>query len=632
MGIEPQIEGGLVAVKAIPDEDFTVSAQILAEPDLFVRAVVVLCDPDGVDRPTFPMHRRDEDRWAATVRADAVGAWTFRVVTWHDPLAAWVRDAHRRLTAGVEVELTMAEGATLLRRAQGRDAERLAVAKVLDDTSASAAARWSTAERLLNSPAPPVLRELLGESDDFPVFVDPERAMVGSWYELFPRSEGSVRDVGTQGRHSDAVIEPGTLATASKRLEAIAGMGFDVVCLPPVNPIGEIGRRGRNGSVAARPSDPGSPWAVGSRQGGHDTVHPDLGTTDDLAAFVTHAADLGMDVALTLSMSCAPDHPWVTSHPEWFRRHSDGSVARVETSAQVREDLCVLDFDADPDGLRDEVRRIIARWRGLGIRIFRVDHPGPLQFWERLLADLRHSDPAAVFVLGTFAHRALRRAYGAIGFHQSYSDLIRLERPADITAHLHAASHVTSDIVRPQFTVNTPHLLPRYLHGGDAALAKSRIVLAAAGSPTWGMYAGFENLEHEPLTPGSTDHLHAEKYEIKVRDWTDSPLAPFITGVNEVRRAHPALQRLRNLTVHRTSDSGVIAFSKTTGDDVVVVIIDLFPSFAKTVAIEVGPYALGRREAATLELLDPQDGTTCTLAEIPLSEDTPARILVPVGQ
>jgi starch synthase (maltosyl-transferring) len=623
MEVRPQIEGGRLAVKAVPGEEFTVRARVFGEGRGVVRAAVILTGPDGRDRPPVRMTHLDNDHWAALVSADSVGAWTFRIESWHDPIAAWVRDAQILLAADVEVELTLTDGAALLRRGVDSDPACGVVADSLVDADVPAVERLATALTFLATFDRSAVRDHVEATDRFPVYVDRERALVGAWYEMFPRSEGAVR-------HADGTVQAGTLRTAAKRLEAVAAMGFDVVYLPPIHPIGESHRQGRDGARVAGLDDPGSPWAVGSIHGGHDAVHPELGTLEDFDAFVERAHQLDLEVALDLALQCSPDHPWVSEHPEWFARRADGTIAPAVNPPTKNEDIYPLDFDTDPAGLHIEVLRIITHWVEHGVRIFRVDHPHtkPLAFWENLIADVRAIEPDVVFLAGALTVPAMLHALAAVGFHQSHTYFTSREHAGETAAFLDEVSNRTSDFMRPNFFVNTPDILPTYLHDGDESLFRARAVLAATGSPSWGMYAGYELMEHEPAAPDSEEYLHSEKYEIKVRDWDDSnSLALFIARLNEVRRAHPALGRLRNLSLHETDQTGVIAFSKVTGDDAVLVVVDLFPAFRKSVTVHLDAAALGLPPDTELTMRDELDGTICRLDNVPLSTLAPARVL-----
>ena len=622
MGVRPQIEGGRFPVKAVPGEDVTVRARVLAEGRRIVRAAVILTDPEGEDRPPVRMTHLENDHWAAVVSADATGAWTFRIESWHDPIAAWVRDAQIRIGSDVDVENTLTEGSALIRRGSDTDPACSMLADDLLETGVPAVERLATALTFLATFDRSTVRDHVDSTDGLPLYVDRDRALVGAWYQMFPRSEGAeIR--------SDGTVQSGSLRTAAKRLEGIAAMGFDVVSLPPIHPIGETRRKGRGNSRVAGLDDPGSPWSVGSRHGGHDAVHPDLGTLDDFDAFVERAQQCGLEVALDLALHCSPDHPWITEHPEWFATRADGSIASVQ-DPHPRDDVVPLDFDAGGDDLYFEVLRVVAHWIDHGVRLFRVDTPQtkPLQFWERLLAEVREIDPDVIFLAEAFTVPSMLHALAAIGFHQSCTYFTWREHASETAAYLEEVSSQSSDFMRPNFFVNTPDILPAYLQNGDESLFRARAVLAATGSPSWGMYAGFELMEHETAGRGTETYRRSEIYEIKVRDWDDPPsLAPFIARINEVRRAHPALQRLRNLVVHPTDQAGVIAFSKRYGDDAVLVVVDLFPAFGKSVSVDVSPTALGLPEGTELSVRDALDGTRCQVGWVPLGTATPARIL-----
>lgn len=623
--VRPQIEGGRHAVKVVEHEEITVRAQVFGEDHLVVRAAVVLTAPDGQDRPAVPLRPVGDDLWAATVVPDLTGTWTYRIISWHDPLAAWVRDARVKIEAGVDVDLTLAEGSAVLLRAQHADPAAASVADALGDPDVEPIDRLATALAFISTLPRDTVRDHLDTTAAYPLVVDRERALVGSWYTLFPRSEGATVD-------ADGTVRPGTLRTAAKRLEQVAAMGFDVVHLPPVHPIGRTGRRGRDGALVAAPGDPGSPWAVGAVEGGHDTVHPELGTFDDFDAFVERAHQLGIEVALDLALQCSPDHPWVQEHPEWFRAGSAGPHA-------PQQEVSPLDFDTDPVGLYVEVLHVLSTWIDHGVRIFRVHSPQgkPVAFWQQLLADVRTIDPDVVFVSdttsGPTAGPAMTRALATVGFHQSTTSLMVHEGASETSAHLDEVSNRTSDVLRPAFFVNTPDVLPRNLQGAEPSMFAMRAALAATGSPTWGIAAGYELCENE--TAGAHQgvvadgYRHPEAYAVPVRDWdSEESIAPYIARLNEIRRRHVALQRLRNLVTHSVDHMGVIAYSKVSGDDLVLVVIDLFPAFRKRVGVDVTAEDLGLPAGTTLRMRDEIDGTECDVSSVPLDVDSPARILV----
>ena len=359
------------------------------------------------------------------------------------------------------------------------------------------------------------LRELVTVEGPYPLYADRQRALFSSWYELFPRSEGATCDPLT------GTVVSGTFRTAAERLDAVVAMGFDVVYLPPIHPIGEVNRKGPNNTLDPGPTDPGSPWAIGSKDGGHDAIHPELGTFADFDAFVAKAAAVGLEVALDLALQCAPDHPWVTSHPEWFTTQADGTIAYAENPPKKYQDIYPLNFDNDPQGICREVLRVVRHWMSHGVRIFRVDNPHtkPVAFWEWLLREIRRTDPDVIFLAEAFTLPAMMQTLGAIGFQQSYTYFTWRTAKWEIEEYLREVSTQTDHLMRPNFFVNTPDILHAYLQYGGPPAFKIRALLAATSSPSWGVYAGYELYEHVAVRPGSEEYLDSEKYQIRVRDW-----------------------------------------------------------------------------------------------------------------
>jgi starch synthase (maltosyl-transferring) len=385
-------------------------------------------------------------------------------------------------------------------------------------------------------------------------------------------------------------------------------MGFDIIYLPPIHPIGRVNRKGRNNTLDPGPDDTGSPWAIGADEGGHDTIHPELGDEKDLAAFVKRAEEVGLEVALDLALQAAPDHPWVKKHPEWFTTRADGTIAYAENPPKKYQDIYPINFDNDPEGIYAEVLRIVHKWMSLGVRVFRVDNPHtkPVQFWEWLLGEVRKTDPDVLFLAEAFTKPAMMRALGTVGFHQSYCYFTWRNTKWEIEEYFQEVAHETSHVLRPSFWVNTPDILPFFLQYGGPNSFKIRAVLAATGSPSWGVYAGFELFEHVALQPGKEEYLDSEKFQIRIRDWDAAAregrtLAPYLTRLNEIRREHPALQQLRNLTVHSAEDENVVVFSKTTGgldgptaeDDTVLVVVNVDPHSTRETMVHVNMPALG---------------------------------------
>ncbi|WP_206664017.1 alpha-1,4-glucan--maltose-1-phosphate maltosyltransferase [Thermomonospora catenispora] len=604
LDVQPVVGCGRWPAKAVVGETFEVSATVFREGHERLGAGVVLRDPLGKTGPLLPMREKapGTDRMATEVTPTEPGLWRFRIEAWGDPIAQWRHDAQIKIPRGQDVELMFAEGARLFSRAaEGLPSHERApltrLARDLADPTIPATARLEAAltpdvsDLLARYP----LRELVTTSEWFPLVVHRERALFGSWYEFFPRSEGASFDpMGRRGPMS------GTFRTAMKRLPAIAEMGFDVVYLPPIHPIGRTFRKGPNNTLTAGPYDPGSPWAIGSPEGGHDAVHPDLGTIEDFDAFVAYAGELGLEVALDLALQCSPDHPWVTEHPEWFTRRADGSIAYAENPPKKYQDIYPLNFDNDPEGIYREVRRIVRYWMSHGVRIFRVDNPHtkPVPFWERLLADIARTDPDVLFLAEAFTRPAMMHTLAKIGFHQSYTYFTWKNSRQELEEYFRELAGDAAVYMRPNVFVNTPDILNEYLvHGGRPAF-EIRAILAALLSPTWGMYSGYELIENEPVRPGSEEYRDSEKYQYKPRDWAAAEregrsIAPLITKLNAFRREHPALHRLRNLHFHNPDQPELICFSKRLGEDVVLAVVNLNPHHVREATVYLDMPALG---------------------------------------
>lgn len=605
MDVSPVVDLGRQSAKATVGEPLPVRASVFREGHDQLSAEVVLTDPTGARRAPVRMVKHGEvpDRYDAWVTPDSEGAWTFEVVAWSDPLATWEHDAGLKIPAGVDVELMFTEGRLLLERvlaAGDLDGHETSIVKgaaqAAADTDRPVQARLAAMQNpelwsvLRDHP----LRELVSTEGPYPVYADRTRALYGSWYEFFPRSEGATRDEKT------GKVTSGTFRTAAKRLDAVAAMGFDVIYLPPIHPIGEVNRKGPNNTLTPGPDDTGSPWAIGSKDGGHDAIHPDLGDFDDFDAFVARAGELGLEVALDLALQAAPDHPWVTSHPQFFTTRADGSIAYAENPPKKYQDIYPINFDNDPTGICREVLRIVRLWMSHGVRIFRVDNPHtkPLAFWEWLLKEVRRTDPDVIFLSEAFTRPAMMHGLGAVGYHQSYTYFTWRTGKRELEDYLTEVATESDHLMRPNFFVNTPDILHAYLQYGGPAAFKVRAAIAATGSPSWGVYAGYELFEHVAVKPGSEEYLDSEKYQIRIRDWERADaegrtLAPYLTRLNEIRRHHPALQLLRNLTVHHSDDDHVLVFSKKHGDDVVVVVVNLDPHGTRETMVHLDMPALG---------------------------------------
>ncbi|MET9916341.1 alpha-1,4-glucan--maltose-1-phosphate maltosyltransferase [Streptomyces sp. NPDC006435] len=626
LDVGPVVDCGRRPAKAVAGETFRVTATVFREGHDAVAANAVLLDPSGRPGPWTPMRELapGTDRWGADVTPGSEGRWTYAVEAWSDPVTTWRQLAGIKIPAGIDTALVLAEGAELYERAasgvpkrDGREAV-LAAVDALRDTSRPAAARLAAAlapeARAALDRHP--LRELVSTSPPLPLLVERRRALFGSWYELFPRSEGARTEPAPATAAKDGAAEDrtgaprerivsGTFRTAAERLPAVAAMGFDVVYLPPVHPIGTTHRKGPNNSLSAAPHDVGVPWAIGSAEGGHDAVHPDLGTLDDFDHFVATARRLRMEIALDFALQCSPDHPWVEKHPEWFHHRVDGSIAYAENPPKKYQDIYPIAFDKDLGGLVEETVRILRFWMDHGIRIFRVDNPHtkPVVFWEKVIAEINGADPDVIFLAEAFTRPAMMKTLAAVGFQQSYTYFTWRTTKQEITDYVTELSGETAAFMRPNFFVNTPDILPGHLQDGGRPAFEARAVLAATLSPSWGMYAGYELCENTPLRPGGEEYLDSEKYQIRVRDWESAEregrsLAPLITSLNRIRRRNPALQQLRDVHFHSTDNDSLIAYSKRSGSNTVLVVVNLDPhhTHEATVSLDMPRLGLDRHE------------------------------------
>ncbi|MRK01120.1 DUF3416 domain-containing protein [Aeromicrobium sp. S22] len=580
--VQPIVGDGKDPAKAVVGEHVPVTATVWREGHDAVAATVVWTGPDGTERTTRMVEiGTGLDHFAATIVPDAVGMWTFRVDAWGDPWATWTHAASVKVEAGQsadELSNDLEIGARLLDQQAGavrgstllKDAAAALRSTRLDVADRVALALGDDVQRAMHDNP---VRELVTQGDTNTIWVDRVRAAFGSWYELFPRSTGGVDKAG-RPRH-------GTLRTTAKALDRVARMGFDVVYFPPIHPIGRVNRKGKDNTLTPTPDDVGSPWAIGAAEGGHDAIHPELGSFKDFDALMKRASALGLEVALDLALQAAPDHPWAAQHPEFFTVLPDGTIAFAENPPKKYQDIYPLNFDNDPEGAYAEMLRVTMVWVERGVRIFRVDNPHtkPTSFWAWLISTVKKSHPDVLFLAEAFTRPARLYGLGRAGFTQSYTYFTWRNDKHEIVEF---ANEIRDhwDESRPNLFVNTPDILPVHLQVGGPAMFAIRAALAATLSPTWGVYSGFELYEHEPQKPGSEEYLHSEKFELRPRDF-DAALAegrslePWITRLNEIRRAHPALQQMRTLHVHDVDNEALVAYSKTdpaTGDTVVVVV------------------------------------------------------------
>ncbi|MFL5846663.1 MAG: alpha-1,4-glucan--maltose-1-phosphate maltosyltransferase [Solirubrobacteraceae bacterium] len=574
---EPVIDGARYPAKRTVGESVAVSADVFRDGHEVLRTVVRHRGPGDRKWAANPMAPVDAEsggmRWGGEFAVDRCGSWQFSIEAWSDPFASWRDELRRKVDAGQEdLGGELSEGTLHLEgaaaRAKGADRKLLETAHA---ALADAETDWRAKVAAALDPAVAEAADRCPDKSDtaiagpFEVQVDRERARFGSWYELFPRSWGGLRGV------ADAV--PG-----------IAELGFDVLYLPPIHPIGEKNRKGRNNALVAGDDDPGSPWAIGHHEfGGHDAIHPELGTIEDFDHLVAVAAEHDVDIALDFAIQCSADHPWLTEHPEWFNRRPDGTLKFAENPPKKYQDIYNVNWDSeDWRGLWQALLDVVMHWCDHGVRVFRVDNPHtkPLPFWEWLIAEVRATHPDTIFLAEAFTKAAVMRTLAKIGFNQSYTYFTWKNSRHELVEYVvELATSGMQEYYRPNFFANTPDILHEYLvHGGPAAF-HSRLVLAATLSPSYGIYSGYEHFENVPVRPGSEEYLDSEKYETKSRG-LDGPLLPVAKRLNEARRAHPALQHLTNVWFMDAGSEDLLAYAKRTGDDIVLTVVNLHPHWA----------------------------------------------------
>lgn len=628
VGVQPSLEEGRWPARAVVGEAVPITATIFREGHDAEGATAVVTDPAGRHH-TIPMPQDDwgNSRYKAVFVPTKEGLHSFRVEAWSDPVGTWAHAAEVKIHAGVDVQLMLDEGVAVLTRARDQ-VRRSAHAK---DTLTAAIealqaqvgnpedrfhAAMSDEVRALLAKAP--LRDWVTTSRDYPLFIQREKALVSAWYEIFPRSEGAKLNSKTGEWKS------GTFTTAAKRLPGIAAMGFDVVYLTPVHPIGTTHRKGRNNSLAAEPTDPGSPYAIGSPEGGHDAIHPELGTWRTFKSFTKAAREQGLEVALDLALQCSPDHPWVTEHPEWFSMRMDGTIAYAENPPKKYQDIYPLNFDNDPEGIYQAVRDVLEVWIQAGVTLFRVDNPHtkPLTFWERLLRSVAEDHPDVIFLSEAFTRPAMMHTLAKIGFHQSYTYFTWRQSAEEMGEYLEELAGPPSFYMRPNFWPTTHDILTPDMQRGGAPYWKMRAALAATGSPSYGIYTGYEFVEAVPR-PGVEEQIDNEKYEYKPRDWSrsdDQGIATLLTTLNRMRSEHIALRRLRGLTVHPTTNPNVLCFTKHVPAeenphgkaDTVIVVASFDPHAVNDAVVTLDMKAIGRTDSERLVVADAISGESYT--------------------
>ena len=536
--VRPQVDCGRYAVKRAVGDAVEVGASIFRDGHELLGAAVRYKAPGAKKWSESPLEALGNDEWACSFPVDAPGEWTFRVEAWVDRVASF-QDELRRKVAGGQEDLAgeLAEGAVLLKRKS----------LTLDD--ALAAVAGDRAEKT--------------HSESYTLDVDRELARFGAWYELFPRSWGG-------------------FAGVRAVLPKLAELGFDVVYFPPIHPIGKTNRKGRNNALTAKAGDPGSPWAIGSEEGGHDAIDSGLGTVAEFEQLVADAKKLGLEIALDFAIQCSPDHPWLKQHPEWFNRRPDGTLKYAENPPKRYQDIYNVNFDCDDwQGLWHALRDVVLIWVKRGVTVFRVDNPHtkPVGFWEWLIDEVRKEHPDVIFLAEAFTRPAMMTTLGKAGFAQSYTYFTWKNTRWELLEFM-AQLLEWKETYRPNAFANTPDILHEYLQKGGRPAFEARLVLAATLSPSYGIYSGFENLENEPVRAGSEEYLNSEKYELKKRK-LDGPLLPLIATLNIARRDNAALQRLDDVTFLETENEQLFAYLKRTPDNSVVVIVNLDPVAAQ---------------------------------------------------
>jgi starch synthase (maltosyl-transferring) len=596
--IAPAVEGGRYPAKRCEGDLLTVEADILADGHEKLEARLLLRAPDG-ESFAIPMTPLGNDRWQAERVLNRTGLWQFAVEAWLDVFGGFARDTAKKQAAGLPLSLEAEEGRLLIAEAasRARGAIKTALSGILAGWHALSGKEHialllapETAEAVAAAEGHPHM----AQSASYWIDVERKRAGFASWYELFPRSQGE------RGEH-------GTLRDVIAQLPRIKALGFDVLYLTPIHPIGTTNRKGRNNALKAGPGDPGSTYAIGSETGGHDAIHPQLGTLEDFRALNSAVREAGMELALDIAVQMSPDHPWLREHPDWFKRRPDGSMRYAENPPKKYEDIVNPDFYTDR-ALWNALRDVFLHWVGEGVRIFRVDNPHtkPLPFWEWLIADIRGRHPDAIFLAEAFTRPKLMYQLAKIGFSESYTYFTWRNSKQELTQYLtELSTPPVSDFFRPHFFVNTPDINPPFLQTGGRPAFLIRAALAATLSGLWGVYSGFEICEAEPL-PGREEYKDSEKYELKWRDFrAPGNIAAEISQLNGLRRAEPHLQSHLGVAFYNAFNDNILYYAKSVPgrNDRILVAVSLDPRRAQECDFEIPlwEWKLPDRESLAVE-------------------------------
>lgn len=612
--VSPLIECGRYPIKRIVGDTVEVSADIYKDGHDLIDARI-LFRRSGERRWREAPMRYDfgPDRWAGKFQVDAIGRWQYAVEAWPDRFRTWQDHLKKRIDAGQDVAVEILEGAEMVEKSLERVAKHLRqelqdFLTRLHDAALPNQERYSVAlsERLLELVYGPILPGDASRSvPTLEIVVDRPRALFASWYEFFPRSQGS-----RPGEH-------GTFRDCQARLREVAALGFDVVYFPPIHPIGRVHRKGRNNSRTCEPGEVGSPWAIGAEEGGHTAVHPALGTIEDFRSLVRTASDLGMDVALDIAFQCAPDHPWVKEHPSWFVIRADGTIRYAENPPKKYEDIYPLNFWCDDrENMWNACRDVFLYWVEQGVRTFRVDNPHTkaFAFWEWVIREVQRDHPDVLFFAEAFTRPKRMYGLGKLGFTMSYTYFTWKNTKWELVPYFEElTTGEVPEFFRPNLFANTPDILHAYLQHGGRTAFRVRLILAGTLSPLYGIYSGYELCENTAVRPGSEEYLNSEKYEIRVRDWGAPGNIKFdIATVNRIRRENPALQQLTNLAFVPTDDEHILAFRKHSPGNQLLVVVNLDPHGRHHTFVHVPVADLGILEYQTYVVEDLLDGTRYT--------------------
>jgi starch synthase (maltosyl-transferring) len=561
--VYPELNGGRYPVKRVEGESFEVWADIFMDGHDLLLAVLEYKREDEVEWQSVPMEHEGNDRWHGMFTLGGMGRYAYRIAAWPDLFGSWASDTRKKRAAGQDIALELKEGQLLIQ----------SLSPKMKSKKAAGPLAGLEGEKLLEAETLDLVRRHAPRRGEvrYPerfITVDRKRAVFGAWYEMFPRSQGL--DAKKSGTFDDCI----------RRLPDIQAMGFDVVYFPPIHPIGLTHRKGKNNALTAKKGEPGSPYAIGSEQGGHKAVHPQLGTMDDFRRFVEAAKARGMDVALDFAVQVSRDHPYIKEHPEWFDWRPDGTLKYAENPPKKYQDIANLDFAKGGMALWEELRAVVEFWIEAGVTIFRVDNPHtkPFAFWEWLIGTVQAARPDIIFLAEAFTRPKVMNHLAKAGFTQSYTYYTWRNTKAELTEYLtELATDWPKEYFRPNFFPTTPDILPEFLQKSGKPGFITRLALAATLSPSYGMVAGYELCEADAL-PGKEEYLDSEKYEIKPRDW-DAPgnIKPFVTALNRIRQENPALQELKNLRFYPSSNPSVLFYGKRTGSDEVFAAVNLDP-------------------------------------------------------